>query len=36
MDGWVSLEVSPLLAYDTAGTIAAAKSLFASAPLVRT
>ena len=26
MDGWVSLEVSPLLAYDTAGTIAAAKS----------
>ena len=31
MDGWVSLEVSPLLAYDTAGTIAAAKSLFASA-----
>ena len=31
MDGWVSLEVSPLLAYDTAATIAAAKSLFASA-----
>ena len=31
MDGWVSLEVSPLLAYDTAGTIAAARSLFASA-----
>ena len=29
MDGWVSLEVSPLLAYDTAGTIAAAKTLFA-------
>ena len=28
MDGWVSLEVSPLLAYDTVGTIAAAKSLF--------
>src|SRR3954463_9666678 len=27
VDGWVSLEVSPLLAYDTAGTIAAAKSL---------
>ena len=26
MDGWVSLEVSPLLAYDTAATIAAAKS----------
>jgi transaldolase len=31
MDGWVSLEVSPLLAHDTAGTIAAAKSLFARA-----
>ena len=31
MDGWVSLEVSPLLAYDTAGTIEAAKSLFARA-----
>jgi transaldolase len=30
-DGWVSLEVSPLLAYDTAGTIAAAKALFARA-----
>ena len=30
MDGWVSLEVSPLLAYDTAGTIAAAKTLFAA------
>jgi len=29
MDGWVSLEVSPLLAYDAAGTIAAAKTLFA-------
>ena len=27
VDGWVSLEVSPLLAYDTAGTIAAAKSI---------
>jgi transaldolase len=27
VDGWVSLEVSPLLAYDTAATIAAAKSL---------
>ncbi len=27
MDGWVSLEVSPLLAYDTASTIAAAKEL---------
>ena len=36
MDGWVSLEVSPLLAYDTAATIAAAKSLFAEAPIVRT
>ena len=28
VDGWVSLEVSPLLAHDTAGTIAAAKELF--------
>jgi transaldolase len=28
VDGWVSLEVSPLLAYDTASTIAAAKALF--------
>ncbi len=28
MDGWVSLEVSPLLAYDTAGTLAAAQKLF--------
>ena len=27
LDGWVSLEVSPLLAHDTASTIAAAKSL---------
>ena len=27
VDGWVSLEVSPLLAYDTARTIAAAKEL---------
>ncbi|MEP6946102.1 MAG: transaldolase [Acidobacteriota bacterium] len=27
VDGWVSLEVSPLLAHDTAGTIAAARSL---------
>ena len=27
VDGWVSLEVSPLLAHDTASTIAAAKSL---------
>ncbi|MCU0475224.1 MAG: bifunctional transaldolase/phosoglucose isomerase [Anaerolineae bacterium] len=29
-DGYVSLEVSPLLAHDTAGTIAEAKRLFAS------
>ena len=27
VDGWVSLEVSPLLVHDTAGTLAAAKSL---------
>ncbi len=27
VDGWVSLEVSPLLAYDTESTLAAAKSL---------
>ncbi len=31
VDGWVSLEVSPLLAYDTAATIEAAKRLFARA-----
>ena len=31
MDGWVSLEVSPLLAHDTAGTLAAAKALHARA-----
>jgi transaldolase len=31
VDGWVSLEVSPLLAYDTASTIAAAKQLYARA-----
>ncbi|HKC51111.1 MAG TPA: transaldolase [Myxococcota bacterium] len=31
VDGWVSLEVSPLLAYDTAGTLAAAKRLHARA-----
>jgi transaldolase len=31
VDGWVSLEVSPLLAYDTASTLAAAKQLFARA-----
>ena len=29
VDGWVSLEVSPLLAHDTASTLAAAKDLFA-------
>src|SRR5258705_12700986 len=28
VDGWVSLEVSPLLAHDTASTLAAAKQLF--------
>jgi transaldolase len=31
VDGWVSLEVSPLLAHDTASTIAAAKDLFTRA-----
>jgi len=31
VDGWVSLEVSPLLAYDTAHTLAAAEDLFARA-----
>jgi transaldolase len=31
VDGWVSLEVSPLLAYDTASTLAAAKELHAGA-----
>jgi len=31
LDGWVSLEVSPLLAHDTARTIAAAKELSARA-----
>jgi transaldolase len=31
VDGWVSLEVSPLLAYDTAKTLAAAKELYARA-----
>ena len=31
VDGWVSLEVSPLLAYDTATTSAAAKTLHARA-----
>lgn len=31
VDGWVSLEVSPLLAYDTTSTLAAAKELFGRA-----
>ncbi len=31
VDGWVSFEVSPLLAYDTTSTLAAAKDLFARA-----
>jgi transaldolase len=31
VDGWVSLEVSPLLAHDTAGTLTAAKALHARA-----
>jgi transaldolase len=31
VDGWVSLEVSPLLAHDTASTLAAAKDLHAEA-----
>ncbi len=31
VDGWVSLEVSPLLAYDTVSTLAAARDLFARA-----
>jgi transaldolase len=31
VDGWVSLEVSPLLAYDTSSTLAAAKELHARA-----
>jgi transaldolase len=31
VDGWVSLEVSPLLAHDTSGTIAAAQALHARA-----
>ena len=33
VDGWVSLEVSPLLAYDTGSTLAAAKDLHARAGL---
>jgi transaldolase len=31
VDGWVSLEVSPLLAHDTASTLGAAKALYARA-----
>lgn len=31
VDGWVSLEVSPLLAYETVSTVASAKDLFARA-----
>lgn len=31
VDGWVSLEVSPLLAYDTESTLAAARNLYARA-----
>jgi transaldolase len=31
VDGWVSLEVSPMLAHDTASTLAAAKDLYARA-----
>ncbi len=31
VDGWVSLEVSPLLAYDTASTLLTAEALFARA-----
>ena len=36
VDGWVSLEVSPLLAYDTKSTLAAAKDLLARARRGRT
>lgn len=32
VDGWVSLEVSPLRAHDGAGSVAAAKELFARTP----
>lgn len=31
LDGWVSMEVSPLLAYDTTSTIKAAKNIFSQA-----
>jgi transaldolase len=34
VDGWVSLEVSPLLAHDTASTLTAAKALHARARLL--
>lgn len=33
VDGWVSLEVSPVLAHDTAGSLAAARSIHAQAGL---
>src|SRR5207302_9069015 len=33
VDGWVSLEVSPLLAHDTASTLAAAKDLHTRAAI---
>src|SRR5262245_51080804 len=33
VDGWVSLEVSPLLAYDTVSTVAAARKLHSQAGL---
>ena len=33
VDGWVSLEVSPLLAHDTQSTLAAARNLYAKATL---
>ena len=36
VDGWVSLEVSPLLAHDTANSIALAKSLYARAGIPNT
>ena len=35
LDGWVSLEVSPLLAYDTASTLAEAKDLHERASSMR-
>ena len=36
MDGWVSLEVSPLLAYDTAGTHRGRQELSSRGPAART